>query len=128
LLIITVSTLICLFFPFTKTTLTLDFKLNYKARNEVVELIKTGELKPEETNERLITLPGKYERLSKGGGEVVIEHFSDHDVYLFFTFRGILDNYSGFVYDSNENAWEELSRKYFEVVKLDDSWFFCASR
>lgn len=58
----------------------------------------------------------------------MIESFTDHDIYLFFTYRGVLDNYSGFVYDPDKNAFGELSKEYFEVVKLSDSWYYCASR
>jgi len=60
LLIVVVFILLNLFFPFTKTTLSLDFKLHYSARNEVVELIKSRELKSEDDNESLILLPQKY--------------------------------------------------------------------
>lgn len=128
LLIIIASILLAVFFPFTNTILNLDFKLNYEARNEVVELIEDEELKPDSSNANLITLPQKYKNLSKGGGEVMIESFIDHDAYLFYTFRGVLDNYSGFIYDPSELALPELGREYFEVTKLSESWYYCTSK
>ena len=128
LLIIVLSIMFNSLVSCTKANLDLNFKLNINSRNKVVELIKTDELKPKETNENLIALPSKYKRLSKGGGEVMIDSFNDHNAYIFFTYRGIIDNYSGFVYDSDEAAQEELSGEYFEVEKLCDSWYYCASR
>ena len=128
LLIIVLSIMFNLLVPFTKANLDFNFKLNINARNKVVELIENGELKPEETNENMIALPSKYKRLSKGDGEVMIDCFDNHNAYIFFTYRGIIDNYSGFVYDSDEAALQELSREYFEVEKLCDSWYYCASR
>jgi hypothetical protein len=106
----------------------LDFKLNYDARNEVVAMIENGELKPDSSNENLITLPKKYKGLSKGGGEVMIESFFDHDAYMFFTFGGILDNYSGFIYDPSYEALLELGSEYLEVEQLSESWYYCSSK
>lgn len=114
-------------FPFTKVRLDCDFKLNLTARNQIIDMIKTGKLMPEEKNKTLITLPQRYKHLSKGGGEVMVEKHSEHQVYLFFTYRGILDNYSGFVYDPAENAQAELCHEYVEVERLGDCWYFCAS-
>lgn len=128
LIIIVASILLAVFFPFTKIILNLDFKLNYDARNEVVAMIENGELKPDSSNENLITLPKKYKGLSKGGGEVMIESFFDHEAYIFFTFRGILDNYSGFIYDPSYEALQELGREYFEVKQLTGSWYYCSSK
>lgn len=127
LLIIIVTILVNIFFPFTDASLQLNFLLNVNARNEVVNLIQTEELKPEKFNNLLIMLPLKYRRLSKGGGEVFIEHFEDHDAYVFFTFRGVLDNFSGFVYDPDEYAIAELETRYVQVLELRDSWYYCAS-
>ncbi len=128
LIIIVASILLALFFPFTKIILNLDFKLNYDARNEVVAMIENGELKPDSSNENLITLPKKYKGLSKGGGEVMIESFFDHDAYMFFTFGGILDNYSGFIYDPSYEALLELGSEYLEVEQLSESWYYCSSK
>ncbi len=128
LIIVVLSILLPLFFPFTEAALNLDFNLNFNARNEVVQLMKTGALKPEGNNENLIVLPEKFKKLSKGGGEVAIERIEGHDIYFFFTFRGVLDHYSDFAYDSDENAQKELGKGYFEVIKLSDAWYYCSFR
>lgn len=44
--------------------------------------------------------PEKYHQLSKGGGEVVIE--KNGKLIVFFMYRGVLDNFSGFVFSPSD--------------------------
>nr|WP_280166754.1 hypothetical protein [Priestia aryabhattai] len=41
--------------------------------------------------------------MSKGGGYIVLETKGKTKSILFFTYRGMLDSFSGFVYDPNDN-------------------------
>ncbi|MEK1832858.1 hypothetical protein AAAC51_39785 [Priestia megaterium] len=41
--------------------------------------------------------------MSKGGGDIVVETKGKAKSILFFTYRGMLDNFSGFVYNPNDN-------------------------
>ncbi|MBT2618503.1 hypothetical protein J7I96_24445 [Bacillus sp. ISL-78] len=120
--------LLWLFFPFTQVMLDLDFKLNKSERDDVVEMVKNGTLKPNVSyDSSLIQLPEKYDQLSKGGGEIVIEKNSD--LVLFFTYRGILDNFSGFVYSPNGKKpnQSDFDGDFKKIEKLDENWYFVGS-
>lgn len=124
LVIISITIGLALFFPFTAVTLGLDFWANLNARNEVRALIESGALPPESESPYLIKLPWRYKHLSKGGGEVAIEKFDGQNFYLFYTFRGIVDNYSGFIYMPDRPPPDGY---YIQVEKMRDGWYYCAS-
>jgi len=120
--------LLWLFFPFTQVMLDLDFKMNKSERKEVVEMVENGTLKPNVSyDSSLILLPKKYEQLSKGGGEIVIE--KNGDLVLFFTYRGMLDNFSGFVYSPNDKKpnQSDFDGDFKQIEKLDKNWYFVGS-
>ncbi|HWK21651.1 MAG TPA: hypothetical protein VNS08_01350 [Ureibacillus sp.] len=120
--------LLWLFFPFTQVMLDLDFKMNKSERKEVVEMVENGTLKPNVSyDSSLILLPKKYEQLSKGGGEIVIE--KNGDLVLFFTYRGMLDNFSGFVYSPNDKKpnQSDFDGDFKQIEKLDENWYFVGS-
>ncbi|NHM32421.1 hypothetical protein [Neobacillus terrae] len=125
----TVTLLVIIFFPFTKMTLDMDFKMNKHEREKVVEMVQNNKLKQEDPESTLIQLPRQYKHLSKGEGEIVVEKAKNANYILFFTYRGILDNFSGFVYSS---TGQKPSRNAFngdfkEVEKLDKHWYFVGS-
>ncbi|MDF2700874.1 MAG: hypothetical protein K0Q49_2437 [Haloplasmataceae bacterium] len=91
--------IIWFFIPFTDITLNKDFKNNIKNREEVVYLIKKRIYTPIVSHStKLIKLPEKYSNLSDGGGEIVV----DKEKILFYTNRGVLDGFSGFVYSPGD--------------------------
>ncbi len=94
------------FIPFTKLSVSYDFRTNISKRVEIVEQIQTGQLKITPTygeNMSAVVLPSEKAYLSKGGGEVLYQNDGSTTSVFFFTFRGILDNFSGFIYRSDEN-------------------------
>jgi hypothetical protein len=126
----TVTILLWLFFPFTQIVLNIDFTMNKAEREEVVAIVNSGALKPNVShNDSLILLPEKYDHLSKGGGEVVVEKNGDSYTILFFTFRGILDSFSGFVYSPNDQRPSKngFDGDYKEIERLDKNWYWVAS-
>lgn len=127
LVIISITIAMALFFPFTKMTLELDFWTNFKARNTVVALIENGALQPEAENPHLIKLPWYCKHLSKGGGEVTIINHEGKDYYVFYTFMGIIDNYSGFIYVPEGLPPSAMYTYYYQVEKMSNEWYFCAA-
>lgn len=120
--------LLWLFIPFTQIMLDLDFKMNKAEREEVVEMVEKGTLKPNVShNSSLILLPEKYKWLSTGGGEIVIE--KNGNFVLFFTYRGMLDNFSGFVYSPNDKkpSKHDFDADFQQIEKLDKNWYFVGS-
>lgn len=126
-----VITLLLLFIiPFNQIVLDIDFKLNKSERDEVISKIQDRTFKPNVShNSSLIHLPDEYVHLSKGGGDIVIEKQGENYSVLFFTFRGVLDGFSGFVYSTNdtEPQLHSLGEEFKEIIKIDENWFFVAS-
>jgi hypothetical protein len=125
-----ITVLLLLFFPFNQIVLDIDFKMNSAEREAVVKMVETGTLKPNVPhNSSLIHLPEEYNHLSKGGGEVVVEKMDKGYIILFFTYRGILDNFSGFLYTPNGQTPSKnvLNGDFKEIKKLDKNWYFVSS-
>jgi hypothetical protein len=129
--VIQAITVILLFLiPVNQIVLNLNFNNNKTDRNAVITGIEEGIITPNVThNSTLIHLPDRYSHVSKGGGDVVIEKQGDHYLVLFFTYRGVLDNFSGFVYSPNDNEPQARSfgGDFKEIVKIDTNWYFVAS-
>ena len=116
--------------PFNQIIIDKDFKENKSDRNEVIYKIKDGTFKPNVSyNSSLIHLPDEYEHLSKGGGDIVIEKQGESYSVLFFTFRGVLDGFSGFVYSPNDKKpqLDSFGGDFKEIVKIDEYWYFVSS-
>ncbi len=127
------SILIVIFVPFTTLWLELDYWIYKKERQKVVRLIKNGELRPNVAhNHRLIKLGIHYPNISVGGNEVVVEAHGDQKYVLFFTFRGILDNYAGFLYvpkDGSPSRYSDLHEKQVsQIIPLDKNWYYVSHR
>lgn len=126
----TFTILLLFLIPFNQIIIDIDFKENKSERNEVISKIKDGTFKPNVSyNSSLIHLPDEYEHLSKGGGDIVIEKQSESYSVLFFTFRGVLDGFSGFVYSPNDKKPQLglFGGDFKEIVKIDENWYFVSS-
>ena len=122
-----VMILLLVFVPFRNMGLQTDIKSNSEERFRVVQLIKDGELHTD--NRGMVRLPFYFRYLSKDGGVVRVEQEEDVIRVLFFTFRGVLDNFSGIIYSS---ADVEPQNNVFgadakEIEKLKDNWYWIAS-
>jgi hypothetical protein len=112
--------------PFTDIRLDLEFRSNYQAYNEIIEMVEDGRIESNDIG--LAQLPSGYLHISRGGKIIVDQSGGVTSVY-FFTFRGVLDNFSGYMYRSNDTPpphhfiggdWKQIERK-------QPQWFFCAS-
>lgn len=116
--------------PFNQIVLNIDFKTNQLERFEVVSKIQDGTFKPNVShNSSLIHLPNEYEHLSNGGGDIVIEKQGEEYSVLFFTFRGVLGSFSGFVYSPNDKNPQPHSfgGDFKQIEKIAKNWYFVAS-
>lgn len=88
------------------------------------------EMLAEEHGEGWVKLPSKYAGLSRGGGEVHIVGDGEKQVVMFYSFRGILDNFSVYAYAPTSGKCMTLSQytDWVQVVPLREGWYFCASR
>lgn len=125
-----VSFLIIYFVPFDSIMLDIDFFSHNAQRGEVVKMIQDGRIEVNYTNdETIIKLPEKYKQLSRGGGEVLVERKDGVTKVLFFTFRGVLDNFAGFIYksDNTEPLKSDFYGDFKEFKKYKDHWFWGTS-
>lgn len=131
-LVINLITIVIVFFvPFTSIIISLDFNLNLEDREKIISMVQSGELKSESLyGYNLIQLPEEYKHLSKGGGEIFIEKDGDTLKIFFYTFRGILDNFSGFAYisDNSELSQTDFNGDFDQIIKKREHWFWGGSR
>lgn len=117
-------------FPFNQINLDLNFKIHQDKREEVATKIENGVIKPNVSDSpSLIQLPKKYTQLSKGGGDIVVETKGKAKSILFFTYRGMLDNFSGFVYNPNDNkpSKSDFNGDFKQIKKVHKNWYYVAS-
>jgi len=116
---------IVIFFPFTRLLVDVDFHLNLDRRERVIYLIQSGKLQPESGRQTMM-LPMELRYLSKGGGEILIEKASGNLEIFFFTYRGILNDYSGYLYSSSirNSSNAALIRGCREIINIQDHWFW----
>lgn len=130
-IVIQIATIILVFIiPFNQIMSDFDFKINKSKREQVVKMVESGELKPNVSyNSELIHLPSKYKHLSSGGGDIVIEKSNNGYDILFFTYRGMMDNFSGFAYTVNDQKpfTKAFNGDFKEIDKMDKNWFFVGS-
>ncbi|MDD1516059.1 hypothetical protein [Priestia megaterium] len=118
------------FFPFNQVNLDLNFKIHREKREEVATKIENGVIKPNVSDSpSLIQLPKKYTQLSKGGGDIVVETKGKAKSILFFTYRGMLDNFSGFVYNPNDNkpSKSDFNGDFKQIKKVHKNWYYVSS-
>lgn len=120
--------LIAIYVPFTTLWLKADHILNRAQREVVVTKVLNGQLKPNvEYNSSLIHLSGEYSGVSRGGDDIIIENHDGLTYVFFFTFRGILDNYSGYLYVPEGGSPEKYSdlneTDVTEIQHIEHNWY-----
>ncbi|MSR60380.1 MAG: hypothetical protein EXS05_22530 [Planctomycetaceae bacterium] len=118
------------FISFTELWLAANFRLRHTDRENVVKRIASGELRPNVShNASLIALPRKFAPVSLGGGEVDVQRDGDKLKILFFTYRGVLDPFAGFVYTSDGSAPKDgdFNGEFFVNRKVEDRWYYVSA-
>ncbi|ADE68768.1 MULTISPECIES: hypothetical protein [Priestia] len=125
-----ITILLWFFFPFNQINLDLNFRIHQDKREEVATKIENGVIKPNVPNSpSLIQLPKEYTQLSKGGGDIVVETKGKAKSILFFTYRGMIDNFSGFVYNPNDNkpSKSDFNGDFKQIKKVHKNWYYVSS-
>jgi hypothetical protein len=129
--VLLVAILAALFVPFTDIWLSVNFHLKKAGRERVIAQVASGELVPNVSyNSKLIALP-RGSGVSKGGDEIVVEGPVKSAYVFFYTYRGILDNYSGFLWVPNGRKPEEFSdagEKGTQIERFGGNWYFVGHR
>jgi hypothetical protein len=119
--------------PFTKIWLRIDFILRRNARERIVEEISLGKLQagsPSADGTRSVRLPDDAPHVAYGGNEV-FEQVVDGKIFVFFfTYRGIMSSYAGFLFvptGADPSAFSDLnetSRIYVE--RYSEHWYYAS--
>lgn len=119
--------LIACFVPFTELWLYTNFHLNQSAREQVVENIRSGIIAHDASvHSQLIALT-EGASLTLGGGEVLVQETPEGPFVFFYTFRGILDNYSGFLWvpkGSTPQQFNDAGESGTTIIPYADRWYF----
>lgn len=122
-----VTLLVASFFPFTELWLYTNFHLNQSAREQVVENIRSGIITHDASvHSQLIALT-EGASLSLGGGEVIVQETPEGPFVFFYTFRGILDSYSGFLWvpkGSTPQQFNDAGESGTTIIPYADHWYF----
>lgn len=126
LLITSMSLILAYFVPFTEIWTNANFSMKRAAREEIVTKIRSGQLAASSTKDSsLIDLPSG-SRVS-AGNEIVVDGLKNNPFIFFFTFRGVLDNYSGFLWVPDGRRPEEYRdahEKGTQIIPYGDNWYF----
>jgi hypothetical protein len=126
-LLITITLLLMLIFtPFTKLYLAYDYSIQKDKRAQVIHMIESGDISYK--SGELVLLPEEYRSTSKGGGNIYIyiSKSVTHLEVLFYTFVGVLDNYSGYLYLSDRDC-QNISVEYTTLEQLGPNWYMLYS-
>lgn len=97
-------------------------------RDRIVAAVYDGSLKPNVGyNDVVIRLPDGYPKVSMGGNDIIVEVHDNKKYILFFTFRGILDNYSGFLHvpeGGDPRRYRDLSDSTTQIIQWKGRWFY----
>ena len=110
----------------------LDWHFRRNSRDEIIELIKAGQLKPNVSGNNIICTLDNWDvpPISNGGNEIAIYKTNDDNLtVLFYINRGFLDHYSAFVYTNDKKKIQELEKRTTLKKgahinkKLDVNWY-----
>lgn len=100
-----------------------EFSFKLDKREEVTRQILNGEIKPSNDRGDLFLVPKKYNDFSLSDGNEVMKM---NDKLFFFTFRGILDNFSGYVFSPSglEPTNEDVQATIIWMQKMNNNWYY----
>lgn len=127
LLINMITFLILWFVPFTSIWLDFEFRLNKSKYDDIALMVENGQIHPGDIG--YAQLPPEYEHISRGG-QIIIKKENGVTSVFFFTFRGVLDSFSGYMYRSDDTPPPEyfMYGDWFQIERNQPQWFFCASQ
>lgn len=111
--------------PFSPLLRKAEFYFKFEDREDIVTSILNGEI--ETSNERgdLFRIPEGYDSLFLSDGKEVMR-INDH--FLFYTNRGVLDNFSGYVFspDGVEPSDADVLAKIVKKQRMNKNWYYIA--
>ncbi len=109
--------------PFSPLFQTIEFSFNLDEREEVANQILNGEIQPSNERRDLFQVPEHHNQSSLSQGKEVLKM---DDKLFFFKVRGILDNFSGYVFspDGTAPTNEDVQADIIELRKMNTNWYY----
>ena len=109
--------------PFSPLFRKIEFSINLDEREEVASQILNGEIQPSNERRDLYQVPEHHNQSSLSNGKEVLKL---DDKLMFFKVRGLLDNFSGYVYspDGTVPTNEDVQADIIELRKMNENWYF----
>jgi len=125
-----ITVLLIFFIPFTRIWLKTNFYIYKSQREEIINNINQGKYREHELLNNLYLIPLDHNDpiVSMGGNDIAVEVINGKKHLLFYTFRGILDNYSGFIYvpdGGDVSGFSDLNEKRSTDIRmLESNWYY----
>jgi hypothetical protein len=121
-----------LYVPWTTLWLAANERVHRTDRERIVRQVQEGSLRPNVSyNGSLIALKSGSPDVSKGGNEIVVEEHNGRQYVFFYTYRGILDNYSGFLFvpaGADPRGFSAAADVSTALEPRSAQWFFMVHR
>jgi hypothetical protein len=132
LLICAAGTVLALSLPWTTIWLAANERVYRTDRERIVRQVQDGSLRPNvDYNGALIALGSSSPNVSKGGNEIVVQERGGQRYVFFYTYRGVLDNYAGFLFvptGGDPRLFAKAAEPSTLVEQRSANWFFVAHR
>lgn len=109
--------------PFSPILRKAEFSYKFEHREEIAKLVLNGELEAVNVREDLFSIPNRFKSSSLSDGKEVMKMKGR---LFFFTSRGVLDNFSGYVYSPNggEPRDEDVNAKIVKKQRMNKNWYY----
>ena len=124
-IMLVITAILVLFFPFRDIKIKYELNLYEKDRLEVINMIKSNELKPDEIGN--VTLPNKYKKLSTSGQIFIYQNNEEGQVIGFWVFRGMLSGSIKVIYSTGGEDLIKNNEKGHPIIKIEklkDNWYY----
>lgn len=124
-IMLVITAILVLFFPFRDIKIKYELNLYEKDRLEVINMIKSNELKSDEIGN--VTLPNKYKKLSTSGQIFIYQNNEEGQVIGFWVFRGMLSGSIKVIYSTGGEDLIKNNEKGHPIIKIEklkDNWYY----
>ena len=125
LIIVILTALLILFFPFRKTKVILELNLYENERLEIIKMVEDKKLKTDEFGN--VDLPYKYKKVSISGEVFVFQNDEEGQVIGFWVFRGVQSGSVQLIYSTGGEILirdNETGHPIISIDKLKDNWYY----
>lgn len=101
----------------------IEFSFKLDKREDVARQIINDKIKPSNDRGDLFLVPKKYNKFFLSDGNEVMKI---DDKLFFFTVRGILDNFAGYVFSPSgvEPTNEDVQATIIKIQKMNNNWYY----